>query len=42
MAGQKKQVGAGKGDRRRVAQISEKELEEKWNRIFKKKKVDGK
>lgn len=34
----RKSTGAGKGDRRRVAQISEKELEEKWNRIFKKEK----
>ena len=42
MAGQKKQVGAGKGSRRRIQQISEKELEDKWNRIFKKKKVDEK
>ena len=29
---------AGKGDKRRPSQISEKELEEKWNRIFKKEK----
>ena len=32
----------GKGDKRRPSQISEKELEDKWNRIFKKKKVDEK
>lgn len=37
-----KSTGAGKGSRRRAQQISEKELEEKWNRIFKKKKVDEK
>ena len=31
---------AGKGDKRRPKQVSEKELERRWNLIFKKKKSD--
>ncbi len=39
---EKKSTGAGKGDKRRPSQISEEELEKRWNRIFKKKKVEEK
>lgn len=34
-----KSTGAGKGSRRRVQQISEKEMEERWAKIFKKKSL---
>ena len=42
MARQKKSVGSGKGDKRRPSQISEEELEKKWNKIFKKKRLADK
>jgi hypothetical protein len=32
-------MSAGKGDKRRPQQISEKEMEERWNKIFNNKKT---
>lgn len=35
-------MSAGKGDKRRPQQVSDKEMERRWNNIFNKKKTNEK
>ncbi len=35
-------MSAGKGDKRRPQQVSDKEMERRWNKIFNKKKENEK